>query len=87
MDREHQRAACLLRSHLFLHSDHILELLMLCTCCVAADETRMQPSAAAVSMKHTAGTVSYQIQFYFPQSTFLPVSRAVNKAVTPRERQ
>lgn len=87
MDREHQRAECLLRSHLFLLSDHVLELLMLCTHCVAADETRMQPSAAVVSMKHTAGTISYQVQFYFPQSTFLPVSRAVNKAMTPGERQ
>lgn len=45
--------------YFFLHSDHVLKLLVLLTACIAADETRMQPSTAAESMKCTARTISY----------------------------
>lgn len=48
-----------LELYLFLHSDHVLKLLVLLTACIAVDETRMQPSTTAESMKYTARGISY----------------------------
>lgn len=63
-DREYQSAECFLKLYLFLHSDHVLKLVVLLTICIAADEIKMQSSTVAESVKYTR-TTSYWDQFYF----------------------
>lgn len=58
-DWEYQSAECFLKLDLFLHSDHVLKLLVLLTICIAADEIRMQSNTVAESMKYTTRTISY----------------------------
>lgn len=64
-DGEYWNAECFLKLYLFLHSDHVLKLLVLLTICIAADEIRMQSCIAVESMKYTTRDISYRVQFYF----------------------
>lgn len=63
--QEYQSAECFLKLYLFLHSDHVLKLLVLLSVCIAADEIRMQSSTVVGAWNTQQGLLVTESSFTF----------------------